>query len=253
MQIKAEKLRVCYTEGNPVLSNVNMEAVQGQWLMLLGPNGAGKSTLIKALSRTIAYEGTIKINDRDIKTIPPRKLARVVGVLQQSNPVNYAFTVEEIVRLGRYAHSNGIFSKPLAEDEDMVNQALEWTGLNDLRSRSILSLSGGEKQRAFLAQVFAQNPSILLLDEPSSSLDLKHQQRLFELVQKWLSMPDRCVISAVHDLSLAKKYGSHALLLSKGEAVAGGRIQDVFSDANLSRVYSMDVRGWMKDMLAQWV
>lgn len=252
MQLEADNVQVSYWAGEPVVQDVSLRTGEGQWLMLLGPNGAGKSTLIKALSATLPYDGTIQINGQDIQTIKTKKLARIMGVLSQYNPINYAFTVEEVVRLGRYAHGGGVFSKPHLDDKEKVDQALQWTGMSSLHHRSMLTLSGGEKQRAFLAQVFAQDPAILLLDEPSSSLDLKHQKRLFDLVRQWAQMPGRCVISAVHDLSLAKMYGTHALLMSGGRAVACGTIKEALSDENLEKVYAMDVRKWMQDMLAQW-
>jgi len=250
--LKAKNISVSYNVDKKALDSVTLEAKENQWIMLLGPNGAGKSTLIKALSRVLPYEGEVLIKGQDIAHIKPRKLAGMLGVLQQSNPVNYAFTVEEIVQLGRYAFRGGIFSKPRQDNEEKVEQALLWTGMSDFRGRKITSLSGGERQRAFLAQVFAQDPDILLLDEPSGSLDLKHQQALFDLVREWAQKPGRCVISAVHDLSLARKYGSHAILLRNGKAPAQGSIQTVMSRDNLSAVYGMDVHQWMKDMLVQW-
>ena len=250
--LNASGISVSYNADKKALEGVSLEALENQWVMLLGPNGAGKSTLIKALSRALPYDGRVTIKGQDVKGIRPKALARVLGVLQQSNPVNYAFTVEEIVRLGRYAFRGGIFTKPAPGNEEKVEQALIWTGMDALRDRRITTLSGGERQRAFLAQVFAQDPDILLLDEPSGSLDLKYQQALFDLVFRWAQKPGRCVISAVHDLSLARRYGSHAILLLHGRVAAQGDIKTVMSHDNLDAVYGMDVHQWMIDMLAQW-
>lgn len=115
-----------------------------------------------------------------------------------------------------------------------------------------MTLSGGELQRTFLAQVFAQNPKILILDEPANHLDLKYQQHIFSLIAEWLKTPGRAVLSVVHDLSLARKYGTHAVLMNQGKCIAQGEADGVFTPENLQAVYGMDVYGFMRDMLGQW-
>ena len=179
------------------------------------------------------------------------ELARGIGVLAQNHFVGYAFSVEEVVRLGRYAYAPTIFSRHSGE-EQAVRAALEQTGLYELRHQSVLTLSGGELQRTFLAQTFCQDPRLLLLDEPTNHLDLVYQKQVFELIQKWLKQEGRAVISVVHDLSLARAYGTRALLLDHGRVMADGPMERVFSDEVLNRVYGMDVRDWMIRMLAQW-
>ena len=114
------------------------------------------------------------------------------------------------------------------------------------------ALSGGELQRVFLAQVLCQDPEILILDEPANHLDLPFQQELFTLVSSWLQVPGRAVVTVMHDLSLAKRYGSHALLMDRGRCVAQGKVRDVLSPDNLRQVYGMDVHAWMRGLLAQW-
>lgn len=166
--------------------------------------------------------------------------------------MNYAFSVEEVVALGRYAYADGLFHRKSPDDQDAVERALCDVGLEALRGRSMLSLSGGERQRAFLAQVFAQNPRILLLDEPANHLDLKYQQQLFSLIGQWLKTPGRAVLSVVHDISLARRFGTHCALLNGGKCVSAGQSGAVLTDEALSRVYGMDVRAWMRDLLSQW-
>ena len=234
------------------LNQVGFTLEAGQWLMVAGPNGAGKSTLIQALAQTAAYQGTIRYRGRDIRALRPAALAREMAVLSQSHTIAYAFTVEEIVRLGRYAYGRGPFSAGDAQGAAKVEAALEMTGMRALRGQSVLTLSGGELQRAFLAQVFAQDPNLLLLDEPTNHLDLNYQKQTFELVKAWLQTPGRAALSVVHDLSLARAYGSHALLLNAGRCVAQGEHRSVLSRENLQAVYSMDVQGWMQKLLAQW-
>ena len=136
--------------------------------------------------------------------------------------------------------------------KDQVERALSLTGLTNLRHASVLTLSGGELQRTFLAQVFAQNPQILILDEPANHLDLKYQQHIFSLISDWLKTPGRAVISVVHDLSLARKYGTHAVLMNQGKNISQGKIDEVLTQDNLKTVYDMDVYGWMREMLEQW-
>ena len=133
-----------------------------------------------------------------------------------------------------------------------MRQALEQTGMWEQRRQSVLTLSGGELQRTFLAQTFCQDPRLLLLDEPTNHLDLVYQKQVFELIQEWLRQKDRAVISVVHDLSLARAYGTRAILLDRGQVVADGLMDVVFSDETLNRVYRMDVRAWMLRMLDQW-
>ena len=224
----------------------------GQWLMVTGPNGAGKSTVINAISQGTAYDGSTFLDSRDIKKYKPAKLSQNVGVLSQSHFVSYSFTVGEVVRLGRYAHSSSIFKSSDIECEKYIEEALEITGMTELKNQSVLTLSGGELQRTFLAQLFAQNPRLLILDEPTNHLDLVYQKQIFALLSKWLSSGDRAIISVVHDLSLAKAYGTHALLLNKGRCAAFGTAQEVFTPENLNSAYSMNVYDWFSNMLSQW-
>lgn len=235
-----------------ILEDISFALDEGQWLMVIGPNGAGKSTLINAVARAIPYAGTVTCMGADVKSYKPHELARRMGVLSQAHFVGYSFTVGEVARLGRYAYSPGIFSKKQDNDEAKVLAALELTGLAEIADQSVLTLSGGELQRAFLAQVLAQDPAILILDEPTNHLDLVYQKQIFALIRDWLKTPGRAAISVVHDLSLAKAYGTHALLLDHGRTVAQGRAGEVFSPENLSCAYSMDVYEWMQQMLGQW-
>jgi len=249
--LKAENITVRYGE-HTVLDHLSFHLEEGQWLMLAGPNGAGKSTLIETISQGVPYTGSIQLDGRDIRRFKPTQLARRIGVLAQKNTVGYAYTVEEVVGLGRYAHTSGFLSARDDGGKDRVEQALEMTGLNELRHANVLTLSGGELQRTFLAQVFAQDPQILILDEPANHLDLVYQKHIFSLIQAWLRQPGRAVISVVHDLSLARKYGTHAVLMDHGRCAAQGAIDDVLTPKQLESVYEMDVYRWMRELLGQW-
>lgn len=234
------------------VDDLSFSVSEGQWLMIVGPNGAGKSTILNAVSQGVPYAGTIRFEGKDLKKTDAASRARSIGVLSQNHYVGYAFSVEEVVRLGRYSHRGGLFSAHKAEDEAAVEEALERTGLTALRRQSVLTLSGGELQRTFLAQVFAQSPRLLLLDEPTNHLDLVYQKLIFSLISDWLKTPGRAVVSVVHDLSLARAYGTHTLLLHRGRAAGCGSTRDVMRPEHLNRVYETDVAAWMRELLKQW-
>ncbi len=235
-----------------VVQNVSFSVEAGQCLMIAGPNGAGKSTILNAVSQGVDYTGEILFEGRNLKSMKPIERARRIGVLSQNHYVGYSFTVEEVVRLGRYAFSSGFLKSRGNEDEEAVEQALSMTGMDKQRKQSVLTLSGGELQRTFLAQAFAQEPRLLLLDEPTNHLDLIYQKQMFQLIEEWLKTPGRAVVAVVHDLSLAKAYGTHALLLNQGTCVTSGKTEEVLCAKNLNQVYRMDVCEWMHKMYAQW-
>ena len=234
------------------VDRLSFSVAEGDWLMIFGPNGAGKSTVLNAITQGVPYEGSVRFGGKDLRAMRAGERARSIGALAQSHFVGYAFTVEEIVRMGRYAHRDGLFSARGAGDERAVEEALERTGLTELRRRSVLTLSGGELQRAFLAQAFAQSPRLLLLDEPTNHLDLIYQKQIFALIGDWLQTPGRAVVSVVHDLSLAKAYGTKGLLLDGGREAACGDIEAATRPEALNAVYGMDVAEWMRGLLGQW-
>ena len=237
---------------NTVVDDLSFHLEEGQWLMLAGPNGAGKTTLIEAIAQGVPYTGSIQWEGQDICTLKPAQLAQKIGILSQKNNVGYAYTVEEVAGLGRYAYRSGFFSNADEHGKALVENALKITGLTGLRRVSMLTLSGGETQRVFLAQVLAQNPQVLILDEPANHLDLNYQQQIFSLIREWLQEPGRAVLSVVHDLSLARLYGTHAILMDHGKSISQGTIHEVMTPDHLQRVYGIDVYEWMQKMLSQW-
>lgn len=249
--LTAEQVTVRYGE-RTVVDGVSFSLEAGQWLMLAGPNGAGKSTLIRAIAQGVPYTGRIALMGRDVRALRPAQLARQIGVLSQQHSVSYAYTVEEIVRLGRYAYARGFLSGRDSEGDALVEEALRLTGMTALRHASVLTLSGGELQRAFLAQVFAQNPRVLLLDEPANHLDLGYQKHIFSIIGQWLRQPERAALCVVHDLSLALRYGTHAVLMDGGRCAARGTVQEALAPDNLAGVYGMDVGGYMRELLEPW-
>lgn len=249
--LEVKNLTVQY--GNlTIVDGVSFSVDEGQWLMIVGPNGAGKSTIINAVSQGITYTGKVRFCNKNIEKYKPHERARMIGVLAQSNFINYSFTVKEIIRLGRYAYAPGMFSRKSDEGERHISEAIEMTGVGSLLNQSVLTLSGGELQRVFLAQLFAQNPRLLMLDEPTNHLDLLYQKQTFGLIKEWIKTSGRAVVSVVHDLSLAMAYGKQALLLDRGRVKTTGQIDKVLTAKNLDVVYSMDVYEWMRSKLEQW-
>ena len=235
-----------------IVGGASLKVASGHWLMVAGPNGAGKSTLINAVTQGVPYTGTVLFDGKAVSHYRAAELARNIGVLTQSHNVHYDFTVEEVVRLGRYAYSPGILSRGNDGDESAVRSALEKTGLTEIRKQSVTTLSGGERQRTFLAQVFAQDPRLLILDEPTNHLDPVYQKQIFGMIRDWITDSGKAVISVVHDLSLAKMFGTDALLMQQGQPSESGPIDTILTKENLEKVYSMDMYGWMSGLLAQW-
>ncbi|HOK42444.1 MAG TPA: ABC transporter ATP-binding protein [Thermoclostridium caenicola] len=235
-----------------IVDGVSLRVDENDFFMLVGPNGAGKSTLIKAIMRIHKYRGRVLLNGRDILSIRPKALASMIGVLAQEHQPQFPHTVYEVVSLGRYAHMKGMFGALGREDREMIQKALAMTGLDRMADQSVLTLSGGELQRVFLAQVLAQDPSLLILDEPANHLDIKYQITLFDIIREWSKAPGKAVLAVVHDLNTALCYGTRALLMHQGKAYAQGEVRQVLNRENLKAIYSVDVAQWMTDLLKQW-
>ena len=238
-------------KGTPILQDIHLDVQPGDWLMLVGPNGAGKSTLLNALAQATPYSGQADFEGAPLKGMKAAHRARRLGLLGQRYQPGYAFTALEVIRLGRYAHS-GFLRGPGPGDEQAVMDAARQMGVEAFLHRSLLTLSGGELQRVFLAQLLAQNPKLLLLDEPANHLDLPYQRQLFELIGAWVQQGERAVISVAHDLSLARRYGSRGLLLHQGRVLAQGDIAQVLTREHLARAYGMDVPAYLRELLGSW-
>ncbi|HZK19453.1 MAG TPA: ABC transporter ATP-binding protein, partial [Treponemataceae bacterium] len=235
-----------------VLENISISLFANEWLMVCGPNGAGKSTLINAITDAIPFNGKISLYNKASNTYTPKEKAKKIAVLTQQNPSSYDFTVREIVHLGRYAWQDSFFDIASKNDEKAINTALEQCGIIDMQHRATNTLSGGELQRVFLAQAFAQEAEILLLDEPANHLDLVYQKNIFSLLKKWVKQDNHAILSVVHDLSIAKNYGTKTLLLDNAQQIAFGKTDAVLTSKNLNSVYGLDVASWMQQQLSAW-
>src|SRR5690242_434171 len=214
--IRVENISGGYS-GEAVLKNVSFEVGTGELFGVLGPNGSGKTTLLKLLSGILPIRGgEIFLKGKRLQDFSTKQLARMVGVLSQHSFESFSYTVKETVSLGRYAHQKGWFQSWSKEDEEIVQKVLAQTGVASLQNKTIQELSGGEKQRVFLAQALAQEPEILLLDEPTNHLDLSYQKELLDLLKRWTIEKGLTVVSIFHDLNLAGLYCDRLLLLEKG-------------------------------------
>lgn len=237
--------------GMQALQDVSLRADAGEWVMITGPNGAGKSTLLGAMMQSVPYTGEVLLDGANVKTLKPRERAHRMGMLSQQVSQGYAFTVEEIVRLGRYAWHDALGGLSAA-DEAAAEHAMCSTGTATLRHKPISQISGGEVQRAFLAQLFAQNPRFMLLDEPLSHLDVSYQKQIFELIGQWLGQGPRTVLSVVHDLSVVRRFATRVILMDHGRIAADGPPEEALAPDVLTRVYGMDAAAWMRELYGLW-
>jgi iron complex transport system ATP-binding protein len=221
-----------------VLKDISFEVQTGELFGILGPNGSGKTTLLKMISGILPIaRGEILIKERRLQEYNSKQLAQIVAVLSQHSQQSFSYTVKETVSLGRYAHQSGWFQTWGEMDESIVQRVMKQTGITSFQNKSIQELSGGEKQRVFLAQALAQEPEILLLDEPTNHLDLSYQKELLDLLKNWTTETGLTVLSIFHDLNLAGLYCDRLLLLENGcininhipnEVLREERIRDVY-------------------------
>ena len=235
-----------------LLEGVSFQLRAGDWLAVVGPNGAGKSTLMKALAGEWPYSGEITLDGAPLREMKPRLRARKLGLMDQGAFSQFAFSVEEVVRMGRYPYRRGIFNSGDPDEDAAVEQALADTGLSALRHRSVLTLSGGEQQRCALAQALCHQPEVLLLDEPSNHLDMNYQKELYQITDRWRMQSGRAVITVLHDLSAARRFATHALVLRGSRPLACGTAAEALSDDILRAAWDMDVAGWMREMKQVW-
>ncbi len=225
----------------PLLYGMHLQVRPGEMVGLLGPNGSGKTTLLRLISGVLRpQQGTIMLDGRDARAWGRREMARRVAVVPQEMHVPFAFTVEELVSLGRTPYTS-LLGSPTKEDQRIVQNALQSADIESLAGRIFNELSGGERQRVMVAMALAQRPSLLLLDEPTSHLDIKYQIELLELVQRLNRETGVTVIAAMHDLNLAARYFPRLVLFQRG-VVADATPAEVLEPHLLRRVYGINVQ-----------
>jgi len=223
-------------DGSPVVREVSFVTPGGGWLALIGPNGSGKSTLIRATASLVAYQGAILLGDRDLRSLGTRERARLIAYVPQEPLLPPDLTVTEYVLLGRTPHI-GYFGNAGSRDKRVAHDVMERLDVAQYAGRRLARLSGGERQRVVLARALAQEPRVLLLDEPTSMLDIGHEQTVLELVDRLRRDGGLTVVSALHDLTLAGQYADHLVLLDGGCVAAAGSAAEVLTAELIARVY----------------
>ncbi|RPH61219.1 MAG: heme ABC transporter ATP-binding protein [Chloroflexi bacterium] len=239
--LQIQNLTVHYGQRR-ALNNVSLNVQKGELMALLGPNGSGKSTLIRALSGVQrATSGSLSLFGHPLNGLTPTERARLMAVVPQALTMPPAFTVWETVLLGRTPYLN-FLGQISARDEDIARRALEKADALHLADRLVGELSGGEQQRVLLARALAQATPVLLLDEPTTHLDLQHQLCLLELVRHLAHDENLTVLVALHDLNLAARYADRVALIVRGELKATGTPKQVLSPELISQVYQVPVQ-----------
>jgi len=238
--IQADQITFSYGRNN-ILEDLSLAIQKGAFVSIIGPNGSGKSTLLKNISAELTpQKGAVLLEDRDIFRIKKKELAQKMAVVPQETGGNFAFSVLDTVLMGRMPHQRR-FQADSARDLEIASWAMKITNVWHLRDRTIDELSGGEKQRVIVARALTQEPQILLLDEPTSHLDIQHQLELLELLSELNRSRGLTVIAVLHDLNLAAQFSQEIILLNKGKIMAYGPPEQVLTARNIRESYNIDV------------
>lgn len=225
-----------------ILHTLDLAVPPGQITVIVGANASGKSTLLRAMSRLLTpSRGQVLLDGQSIHRTPTRELARRIGLLPQSPIAPEGITVDDLVRRGRHPHST-LFSRWTAADKDAVAQALVATRTVDLADRPVDELSGGQRQRVWIAMALAQQTGILLLDEPTTFLDINHQVEILDLLIDLNRARGTTVVMVLHDLNLGARYGDHLIALAEGRVHAAGPPERVLTEANVQAVFGLESR-----------
>lgn len=225
----------------PIVRNINLTLRTGEWLSLVGANGSGKSTLLKLISRILSpQEGTVLLDGKAIHTQPPHLVAQKLALLPQQQTIPVGLTVRQLVSLGRTPHQNWWQWELTPEDWQKVDAAIQKTQLEKFRDRPVEQLSGGERQRAFLALALAQDPKVLLLDEPTTYLDINYQLQLLELLKNLNQQQALTIVTVLHELNLAARYSSRIALLKQGQLWEVGTPSAVLTPDAIAQVFGVE-------------
>ena len=225
-------------QAETLLDGVTLHADRGQLVGLIGPNGAGKSTLLRAISGILGYrDGAVRLDGADIKSLSSKAIAAGLALVPQIAPYTHGFTSIELVLMGRYPHL-GRFQIEGKEDDRIARDAMRLTEIEQFADRTLDTLSGGERQRVFVSRALAQQPRVLLLDEPTSNLDVLHQLKVFDLVRKLVD-DGLTAIAAIHDLNMAARYCDRLVLLTGGRVLAEGSPEEVLSPETIESAFGV--------------
>ena len=236
--MKLEIKEIQFNYGSvPVLEDISLNIRDGEVLSLVGPNGSGKTTLLKCINRILKPKrGTILVEGKDVSRVGLKELARSLGYVPQSAPSSFPLTVFEAVLLGRKPHVNWKLGE---RDKEIAFGVLRLMELDDMALRLFNELSGGEKQKVLMARALSQEPQVLLLDEPTSNLDLRHQLEVLQLVIDMVKEKGLSAVMAMHDLNLASRFSSKIVMLKHGKIYAAGEPRVVLNPDNIREVYGV--------------
>jgi iron complex transport system ATP-binding protein len=227
--------------GRRIVDGVSLVVEPGAWVSLLGPNGAGKTTLLRVLAGLRRFRGSVRLAGRELADLGRREAAQQIALVPQTPVVPPAMSVGDYVLLGRTPHM-GVLAREGARDRAAASEALVRLELPALADRPLGSLSGGELQRAVIARALAQAAPVLLLDEPTTALDVGHQQQVLELVDELRRADGLTVVAAMHDLTLAAQYGDRIVLVDRGRVLAEGGAREVLTEERIASLYGATVR-----------
>jgi iron complex transport system ATP-binding protein len=227
--------------GTTILDHLSLEIAAGSWVSMIGPNGAGKTTVLRCITGAVPYQGTVQIGSAGVAELQVREVARMVAIVPQHPTLPEGMRVVDYVLLGRTPHRGSMTSES-EHDLLLVGQVLETLDLERFADRDVATLSGGELQRVVIARALAQDTPILLLDEPTTALDIGAQQEVMELIDRLRSQRELTVLSAMHDLNVAGQFTERIVLVSGGRVVADGAPGDVLTPELIDRHYGATVR-----------
>lgn len=227
-----------------ILNNINLEIKSHEITTFIGPNGCGKSTLLKCLSRLISpTQGQIMLQKQDITTFSLNEYAKKISILPQVRDIPNT-TVETLVSHGRFPHL-GFLRKKSAHDEQLIDEAMRAAGIYHKREESLLNLSGGERQKVYLAMLLAQDTEVILLDEPTTFLDLNHQIEILSLVTD-LKQKNKTILMVLHDISQALNYSDHLIVMNQGTVVATGSKDDIIQSDSIKTVFGLTTKTFIE-------
>ena len=236
--IKVDNIFKKYGE-KEILSDVSLELPKKKIISFIGSNGAGKSTLLSIITRTLSRDaGNVVIENKNLEEWRTEELAKVLSILKQSNHLNIRLTVKELVSFGRYPYSKG---KLTLEDEEKVEQAIEYMGLKNLENRFIDELSGGQRQMAYIAMVIAQDTEYIFLDEPLNNLDMKHSVQIMKILRNLVDEKGKTIIIVIHDINFVASYSDYIVALKDGKMIRYGNTEEIMKNEVLKDIYGMEI------------
>lgn len=223
--------------GKQVVKDAHFSIARGEFFGIIGPNGSGKSTLLKMISGVVTADGgEISLDGKRMSTYSRKELARLLAVLEQEALPPVGFRVREVLEMGRFPYQNWLGEEP-EDPTPLIEEVIEKLGLGELTERTLDQLSGGEKQRVALGKALVQKPRVLLLDEPTTFLDIGYQIQLMDIARSWQKNTQVTVVAVLHDLNLASLYCDRILMLHKGNQISVGNPQDILQSALIEQVY----------------